>query len=381
MKNLFSILALILFSSNFSAQVLLPIKRIDTNSNSDRVDVRWGLMDTCGNGVVYYFFDVMSRQNEGLIAAKEIDGDYGYIDVKGEDAISFIYQNARDFQNGFAAVKRKNRWTFIDRTGKEIIPHERNYTYIGQFHDGLATVRRRNKYGFIDTMGQVVINIKYSETSPFSQGRSVVRRRKNGKYGYIDDKGKKITRFKYDAAYSFSKDGFARVNIGSEGSLLFTDGGKWGFINRAGKVVIPIEYKKIQDFSEGLAPVKKYDKWGFIDTTGNIVIPFKYENVHVFNGNIAAVCLGGKWGGINKNGEIIAPFDYSEILTYWDKDNFRVRGLNGKIGYMNKHGEEIIPTIYDDGDMYFSNGYTGVKLGDEHFYIDLDGNEIKLQYE
>ena len=62
---------------------------------------------------------------------------------------------------------------------------------------------------------------------------------------------------------------------------------KYGFIDKTGKVVIPLEYDDAwnfkeglaqYDFKEGLAKVKKDDKWGRIDTTGKVVVPLKYDD-------------------------------------------------------------------------------------------------------
>lgn len=36
--------------------------------------------------------------------------------------IPCIYDDAHDFQNGFAAVKREGRWGFVNVEGREVIP-------------------------------------------------------------------------------------------------------------------------------------------------------------------------------------------------------------------------------------------------------------------
>jgi hypothetical protein len=45
-------------------------------------------------------------------------------------------------------------------------------------------------------------------------------------------------------------------------------GGKWGFIDKTGKEVIPPVYDYVGAFYEGLARVEKNRKCGFIDKTG-----------------------------------------------------------------------------------------------------------------
>ena len=53
--------------------------------------------------------------------------------------------------------------------------------------------------------------------------------------------------------------------------------GKWGYIDKTGREVIPCKYDDASSFSEGLAKVKKSGKYGFIDKTGREVVPFIYD--------------------------------------------------------------------------------------------------------
>ena len=48
-------------------------------------------------------------------------------------------------------------------------------------------------------------------------------------------------------------------------------GGKWGFIDRAGELTIPVQFDDARDFSVGFAPVRKGSAWGYIDRTGTVV--------------------------------------------------------------------------------------------------------------
>ena len=56
--------------------------------------------------------------------------------------------------------------------------------------------------------------------------------------------------------------------------------GKSGFVNRKGKMIIPLKYDVTWYFNEGLALVgKEIDKelkFGFINKTGKVIIPLKY---------------------------------------------------------------------------------------------------------
>lgn len=54
--------------------------------------------------------------------------------------------------------------------------------------------------------------------------------------------------------------------------------------------------------SAGLIPVKQDDKWGYINRKGKIVIPIQYEWVSIFRGNEAWVKKNGNWMRIDTQG-------------------------------------------------------------------------------
>lgn len=85
----------------------------------------------------------------------------------------------------------------------------------------------------------------------------------------------------------------------------------------SGKIVIPAKYSYSEYFFEDYAAINMgctwgnafYDsefqggKWGYIDKSGKIVIPVIYENAYRFLNNKAEVKLNGETFFINKKGE------------------------------------------------------------------------------
>ena len=53
--------------------------------------------------------------------------------------------------------------------------------------------------------------------------------------------------------------------------------------------VIAPQYEAAGLFDDGLAPVKQNGKWGYIDKTGKTVIPFQYDIAGLFNEGFALV--------------------------------------------------------------------------------------------
>ena len=55
-------------------------------------------------------------------------------------------------------------------------------------------------------------------------------------------------------------------------------GGKYGYIDRTGKVVIERRFDQAIDFlRSGLAGVRMGEVWGAIDTAGNMVVEPRYD--------------------------------------------------------------------------------------------------------
>ena len=86
----------------------------------------------------------------------------------------------------------------------------------------------------------------------------------------------------------------------SEGLAAVRLNGKYGFIDKTGAVIIPIQYDNVYSFIEGLSNVRLKDKWGFIDKTGKVVIPIQYDFVWNFFEGLAKVLLDGKGGSLTR---------------------------------------------------------------------------------
>ncbi len=65
---------------------------------------------------------------------------------------------------------------------------------------------------------------------------------------------------------------------------------------------IPCIYDMIFGFEEGLAVIKQNGKWGFINKKGKLEIPCIYEYVNSFKEGLARVEQDGKRGYINTKG-------------------------------------------------------------------------------
>lgn len=97
-----------------------------------------------------------------------------------------------------------------------------------------------------------------------------------GEWDIINHQGKQV---KLSDRYQGVIGDFADYDGFQEGYLgVFDDAGKYGFVDKDGKVVIPLEYDEIRSFSETLAGVMKDGKWGFIDKNNQTIIAFDHPD-------------------------------------------------------------------------------------------------------
>jgi len=186
----------------------------------------------------------------------------------------------------------------------------------------------------------------------------------------------------FDEAYSFS-EGLAAVRFGSE------ETGKWGFIDKDGKLVINPTFDKVSftgTFRHGFVGVAKKDRravlgysWSFIDTEGRLITPYKFGSAPMFSDDYADVYDPdtGKWGYINKQGDwaIQPQFDLAFLMI----DGFaavRVGDYDtGKWGFIDKTGRFVVNPLFDSA-RPLREGLAGVRVGDRWGFIDKTGEFV-----
>ena len=102
--------------------------------------------------------------------------------------------------------------------------------------------------------------------------------------GYIDKNGKLIIPLHFKDTWDFSED-YAYVK---------TKDGKQVFIDKTGQVVLELEFEAyVPYFSEGLVVVKVNGKYGYADKTGALVIEPQFDRADMFSEGLAA--CQNKW--------------------------------------------------------------------------------------
>jgi len=163
------------------------------------------------------------------------------------------------------------------------------------------------KIGYKNAQGVVIIKPRFDEANDFEQGLATVCI--GGRCGMIDSTGREVLPLKY-RALAYFHDGLAGASL---------DGQKYGYVDRTGVFVIAPTFAGVSDFSERRAVVVQGGKCALVNTKGTLLTPFKYQGMEAMKGGIARVCLKNDsrdgaqyshyWGFINAQGQEISKLN------------------------------------------------------------------------
>lgn len=177
------------------------------------------------------------RVSEGMACSFSVDATFGYRNPRGRWAIPPVYADAHAFHEGMAAVsqreKRHFRWWFIDRAGDVALADPFWRSVHANFTEGVAAVGRNlkgNGYGvaFIERNGSFLTDYEFTGARAFNDGLAPVARTTRGK-------------------------------------------GKWGYLDRQGRLAINCQFEEASRFRGALALVKRKERYHYINRSGEIV--------------------------------------------------------------------------------------------------------------
>lgn len=212
------------------------------------------------------------------------------------------------------------------------------------FQEGLAPVMLLGRWGYADETGNLALEPKYAEARPFSEGAAEVRL-VDGQWAVINKAGGIIRASSSPA-----------LGVLSEGFVVFAKGGKFGYMNAEGKVVISADFEGAGLFRGGLAPAKK-GKWGFIEKSGEFRIKPGFDAARDFNEGLAAFLKDDKWGFLDKKGRVAVGNNFHDARDF--SEGLAAVRLNSRWGYIDKKGLISLCPEYDEA-RPFSGGLAAV---------------------
>jgi hypothetical protein len=307
----------------------------------------------------------------------QVGKKFAYRSRDGKEVTPAIYDMACGFSSGLAAVRKDERWGFIDREGKVVIPIEYDAFaplaaqsrrvpeefQCGVFTGDVAVAKKRGKWGVIDRSGKFLVEPKYYgfmfAAYRLAPDNTLVSSR-DGSW-FLSMVEKYVPRIeslglgpwnlvKQSDVIVSLKDGKVerifrntspervvpiRQSAGGLRKIMIM--GKWGVEDSEGNLVVPAVYQGVGDYSEEMARVKEGEKWGFLDNTGKIAIPVRFVDASDFSDGFAAVRIGNDWGYIDRTGELVIKPQFQFAFPF-KEGKARVLQWDGKFVNIDRSG-------------------------------------------
>lgn len=386
---------------------------------------------TLNSKIMGYITEISFGDN--LSVVRLLGKGYGIVNLYGDVILDYIYDNISKRKDGFYHIEKGFKQGLLNEKGQVVC--ELKYREIGEFVNGYAPVEVNGKWGFINRSGREICEIKYESVCDFDKGITLVSEYENKKfyYKFLNIDGTEIEKISISSYYCFivgkvhngiyevgnytnrnsggvipfisvfiSIEGYIFENvylsnklrprvklswINEKNSKLYHDS-CFGYLNRNGKVIIPINYVSALDFVNSKALVMKFigkkEKAScfFIDKYGKKLKNVKtYDSINSFDNGFYPVRLGGLWGYINEEGKEICHPKYEETSKF--NNGVAIVRKDYKYGLINSKLQEISDFIY-----YKINNFNNdiaiaiVKTStysDTYTILSSDGNELTSQ--
>ncbi len=167
--------------------------------------------------------------------------------------------------------------------------------------------------------------------------------------------------------------GFAPIEV-REYKVSYFEGGKWGFKDIWGNIIVRAKYDSVELFYEGRAVVFSGGKYGLIDSSGVEVIPLEYDELSYDHSYYCTVEREGLFGVIDRQGLVVVPLEWDWVGDFAQRRVLVCR--DDKYGYLDNHSRRVTDLIYDDATSFNSEGFARVRIATRTFLINTTGDRI-----
>lgn len=262
----------------------------------------WVYIDKNGRDAGVGVFDSAMPFNEDGYGVVSKNGTYYTILTNG-DLYGVDEAGAEDvygLSGGRILAKYGGKYSYYNYDFEALAGENHRYDEITVNHDGVAAVKRGGKWGIISDSGEVMIDFTLEDAAVsstgtvFAGGAAMVKT--GGSWYLTDTEGNKVSEMGFaDAKAPESPDGLIAVANSS---------GKWGYIDRSGKLVIDYRYDDARSFSNALGAVKLGGMWLYISEQDTAVIDIGFLDAQPFHNGTAQARV--------TDGAVLITLDYFE---------------------------------------------------------------------
>ena len=254
-----------------------------------------GIADIKGKVIIQPEYD--SIMFGGIYVNAIKDGEVTVLDINGKklDNNNIYAKLPTTNPNYYITIDKNEIYRIVDKDNN--IKIENNYTYIEHIKDDYFIIYKNGKNGIIDLSGKSIADLKYNSIFKIS-GTEIVQANINSTNNItllnkemkivcnmnnanIEKKENYVVIYSKDDMkyFDYSGNEISYKNLYPNNKLYAKKiNGKWGFIDKADKLIIQNEYEMVTEFNNyGFAGIKKDGKWGVVNSEGTIIPEPIYE--------------------------------------------------------------------------------------------------------
>ena len=295
----------------------------------------YGLCDDAGNVIIEPNYKSIAKIGDdyknGYIVLDQAD-KYGVIGFDKEVILEPKYSGIKDIcGENIYVIKYEDKYQIINKVGEKLI----NDTFddVSYINKECIIAVKNGKYGAVDMSGNTKIDFKYDKLSYANENDYIAK--SGDKYGIISidgttkinsectninyvsagnfvvadyvENGNFVSQV-YDSNYEIKITGIVSEINASKGYIRVYTGDEYKYYN------FKFEEKEASSLltSNTLFLSKKNGKYGFVDKSGKVIIDYIYDDATEQNSSgYAAIKKDGLWGAIDINGNIVTEPTYN----------------------------------------------------------------------
>ena len=330
-----------------------------------------GLLDWEGKTVIACVYDDVDLNKYVGFCSVKRNGLKGLMSKTGEELIPCAFDDCGVIDEHFLWTRKDNTYGIYSSEGEKVQPCKFNsfFIYEGKkkkevlLSDFAQLDQRKHpdlyavvsgKVGTLDSENFTTkLPCAYDYLSDFATRMKITNGvrteqrlavcRLNGKYGIVNSEGKQIQPMGFDELRKDVPDPSSKElpDMGSARDLHVRIGDKWGVLTADGEQLAEVKFDSVGVFHDGLAVVKAAERYGYIDRSGAIVIPIQWMAAYDFSEGLAALRVDKKhFQFINTAGTVVIKSKkYDSVGRFRNGICRVVKG--GKVKWIDMKGKEL----------------------------------------
>ena len=330
-----------------------------------------GLLDWDGKTIIACVYNDIDLNKYVVFFSVKRNGQKGLVSRTGEELVPCAFDDCGVIDEYFLWTRKDNTYGIYSSEGEKVQPckfssffiYEGKKTKEVSLSDFAQLDRRQHpdlyavvsgKVGTLDSKKFTTkLPCAYDYLSDFATRMKLTNGvlteqrlavcRLNGKYGIVNSEGKQIQPMGFDELRNDVSDPLSKElpDMGSARDLHVRIGDKWGILTADGEQLAEVKFDSVGVFHDGLAVVKAAERYGYIDRSGAIVIPIQWMAAYDFSEGLAALRVDKKhFQFINTAGTVVIKSKkYDSVGRFRNGICRVVKG--GKVKWIDTKGKEL----------------------------------------